>query len=107
MSARLSNTQNSARDSARLARSTSVPAFSSRGAQLSASDLYNMLAGPARSYNPNILPGAYPQLGTTNFQTWSFQGPQLSTETNEPPPYLLRWTFSAVGPVGQGRQGCD
>jgi hypothetical protein len=36
MSARLSNTQNSARDSARLARSTSVPAFSSRGAQLSA-----------------------------------------------------------------------
>lgn len=36
MSARIANAQNSARDSARLNRSTSVPAFSSRGAQLSA-----------------------------------------------------------------------
>ena len=36
ISARLAGTQNTARDSARLARSASVPAFSSRGAQLSA-----------------------------------------------------------------------
>ena len=65
ISARLAGTQNTARDSARLARSSSVPAFSSRGAQLSARYSTRKSTGRRSSSRRSLQNTARSSLDTT------------------------------------------